>query len=102
MLELQAKWAHAVGLHRTEGVQTAFKLLQADRAGQLSAKQLKSSNQHVQVPKHIAVSVVGKVGGEAASMLVDTGSAATIIRADLWKRVMKNHPTEVKLLYQPT
>ena len=52
---------------------------------------------------HIAVSVllVGEVGDETASVLVDIGSAATIIRADLWKRVMKNHPTELKLLNQP-
>ena len=98
MLELQAKRAHAAGLHRTERVQTAFKLLQAGRAGQPSAKQLKTSNQQA---NHIAVSVVGKVGGETASMLVDTGSAATIIRADIWKRVTENHLTELKLLNQP-
>ena len=34
-------------------------------------------------------------------MLVDTGSAVTVVQADMWERVIMGHPIELKPLEQP-
>ena len=70
----------------------AFKLLRADGAGQPSAKQLETSTPAPSTPASVGsvetnstVTVVGKMQDQVTTMLVDTGSAVTVVRADLWE-----------------
>ena len=42
------------------------------------------------------VTVVGKIRDQVTTMLVDTGSAVTVVRADLWESITGGHPIELK------
>ena len=80
-------------LSPTEGPSAAFKLLRADGAGQPSA----NSPVFVgSVQANSTVTVVGKIKDQVTTMLVDTGSAVTVVRADLWGRITTGHPIELK------
>ncbi len=104
LLELRAERAHRAELSPTERPSSAFKLLRADEAGQPSAKQLETSNSPAfvgSVETNSTVTVVGKIKDQVTTRLVDTGSAVTVVRADLWESITGGHLIELKPPEQP-
>ena len=53
------------------------------------------------VETNSTVTVVGKIKDQVTTMLVDTGSAVTVVRADLWESITGGHPIELKPPEQP-
>jgi predicted aspartyl protease len=53
------------------------------------------------VETNSTVTVVGKIEDQVITMLVDTGSAVTVVRADLWESITGGHPIELKPPQQP-
>ena len=48
------------------------------------------------VETNSTVTVVGKIKDQVTTMLVDTGSAVTVVRADLWESITGDHPIKLK------
>ena len=76
----------------------AFKLLRAGGAGQPSAKQLETFCICGECGNSLNSDGGGRIKDHVTTMLVDTGSAVTVVRADLWER---SHPIELKPPNQP-
>ena len=103
VLELQGERAHTAILSPTKG-SAAFKLQRADRVGQSSAKQLDRDLYSCicgERGNQLNNDGGGKDPNQVTTMLVDTGSAVTVVGADLWESITGGHPIELKSPEQP-
>ena len=63
----------------------AFKLASAGGAGQPPAGTFKTQASFSETTPNAALVVEGKLGGRCTRMLIDTGSAVSLVREDVWR-----------------
>ena len=68
----------------------AFKLGQADGAGRPSAVTTKTQSSWSTIASNPTLVMVGKLGNRNTRMLVDTGSAVSLIREDVWRDIAQS------------
>ena len=68
----------------------AFKLGQADGAGRPSAVTTKTQASWSTIASNPTLVMVGKLGNRNTRMLVDTGSAVSLIREDVWRDIAQS------------
>ena len=66
-------------------IEAAFKLGSASGVGRPSAEIFKTQNSLSDSAPNSALVVVGKLGDRCTRMSIDTGSAVSLVRADVWR-----------------